>query len=461
MTFFELVFLSIFNRRKKRKRKRKVSPTLNVLFNPRSLLILYAACLPTIEYKKKKKITIMNRKRSREDENATHCSVYVGNLSPAATDLLLYMLFSHFGAVSKCRVVRNKVNPAGAGFAFVDFYTHESAAAAIATYNGQTVGDYALRLNWARGVGASDDFSNSNSMMTHQNSRASSRSGDGATSDVKLFVGDLSEQVDDSTLGEAFSSFGVLANAHVARDAATGQSRGFGFVEFSEPSAAQMAMTSMHGQMLGSRPIRVNRASLSRSFRPQHPQQPSYSSLSSSFAPPHLHQRQQAQAMLDPSNMSAYVGNLPPDVNESLLRTLFSPFGAIVSVRFSSNFGFIDYAAHASAAAAIVAMDQFNVHGRNIKVSWARSSSSSSSSSPAPPSSFVSAPIAPTALMTAADLAAAIATTKASLTASNMQAPASLPDGLPPGLPPGFDLSSAISTLDQQQHGVIKRQRLD
>ena len=76
----------------------------------------------------------------------------------------------------------------------------------------------------------------------------------------KLFVGGLSWGTDDQSLATAFESFGTVNEAKVITDRDSGRSRGFGFVTFSEASAATDAIAKMDGTDLDGRSIRVNLA---------------------------------------------------------------------------------------------------------------------------------------------------------------------------------------------------------
>jgi cold-inducible RNA-binding protein len=58
----------------------------------------------------------------------------------------------------------------------------------------------------------------------------------------KLFVGNLSETIDDPELERMFAEYGVVHAAHVVRDLRTGLSRGFGFVEMENAEEAQAAL---------------------------------------------------------------------------------------------------------------------------------------------------------------------------------------------------------------------------
>ena len=74
----------------------------------------------------------------------------------------------------------------------------------------------------------------------------------------KLFVGSLSWNTDDHSLEQAFSRFGEITDAKVITDRDSGRSRGFGFVTFADPAAAQAAMEEMNGAELDGRTLNVD-----------------------------------------------------------------------------------------------------------------------------------------------------------------------------------------------------------
>ena len=77
----------------------------------------------------------------------------------------------------------------------------------------------------------------------------------------KLFVGNLPHEVTDNELGEFVTNAGFqTASAVVIRDKATGQSRGFGFVELADGEDIERAIAGMNGQTLGGRRLTVNEA---------------------------------------------------------------------------------------------------------------------------------------------------------------------------------------------------------
>ena len=76
----------------------------------------------------------------------------------------------------------------------------------------------------------------------------------------KLYVGNLSYQVDSSELEQLFGAHGQVLSAQIINDRDTGRSKGFGFVEMSSDSEAQAAIDKLNGQDYGGRPMTVNEA---------------------------------------------------------------------------------------------------------------------------------------------------------------------------------------------------------
>ncbi|QFZ18678.1 RNA recognition motif domain-containing protein [Saccharothrix syringae] len=74
---------------------------------------------------------------------------------------------------------------------------------------------------------------------------------------TKLYVGNLAAHTSDEGLRNAFAEFGEVIDATVERDAETGNSRGFGFVEMGSPDAATAAIEGLHGRDLDGRSLAV------------------------------------------------------------------------------------------------------------------------------------------------------------------------------------------------------------
>jgi len=83
----------------------------------------------------------------------------------------------------------------------------------------------------------------------------------------KLFVGNISWDTTDESLGEAFGQFGAVEEAVIIKDKFSGRSKGFGFVTYTDDSAADAAIAEMNEKELDGRELTVNEA------RPKEPRE--------------------------------------------------------------------------------------------------------------------------------------------------------------------------------------------
>ncbi len=84
----------------------------------------------------------------------------------------------------------------------------------------------------------------------------------------KIFVGNLPWSIKNEQLRDLFAQFGEIVEAIVIQERRTGRSKGFGFVTFTTPEAADAATQEMHGKEVEGRNIVVNKAR-PREERPQ------------------------------------------------------------------------------------------------------------------------------------------------------------------------------------------------
>lgn len=75
---------------------------------------------------------------------------------------------------------------------------------------------------------------------------------------VKLYVGNLSYNLNEDELRELFMTFGQIASVNIIKDRVTGKSRGFGFVEMVEENDAKNAIANLNGQEIKGLKIKVN-----------------------------------------------------------------------------------------------------------------------------------------------------------------------------------------------------------
>jgi RNA recognition motif-containing protein len=81
----------------------------------------------------------------------------------------------------------------------------------------------------------------------------------------KIYVGNLSFNVDSDQLTNVFAEFGSVASANVIMDRDTGRSKGFGFVEMATDGEAMTAIEKLNGMELSGRAMNISEA------KPQEP----------------------------------------------------------------------------------------------------------------------------------------------------------------------------------------------
>ncbi|KAI9511361.1 hypothetical protein F5148DRAFT_975281 [Russula earlei] len=172
-----------------------------------------------------------------QDDRNQEATVYLGNLDERCTDALIWELMLQAGPVVNVHLPKDRISMAHQGFGFCEFLTEEDAEYACKIMNQIKLWGKPIRVNKA--------------------------SSDKKQLDVgaNLFIGSLDENVDERLLYDTFSAFGMMATtAKIARDAQTGQSKGYGFVSYTDFESADAAIESMNGQFLMNKPITVQYA---------------------------------------------------------------------------------------------------------------------------------------------------------------------------------------------------------
>lgn len=77
---------------------------------------------------------------------------------------------------------------------------------------------------------------------------------------MNIYVGNLSREVSEADLRQAFEAFGQVTRAAIVKDKFTGEARGFGFVEMPNDTEAQAAMSALNGKDMKGRVLTVNEA---------------------------------------------------------------------------------------------------------------------------------------------------------------------------------------------------------
>jgi RNA recognition motif-containing protein len=77
---------------------------------------------------------------------------------------------------------------------------------------------------------------------------------------MNIYVGNLSFEVTEEDLQEAFEAFGQIESVKIIKDNYNGRSKGFGFVEMSNNAEAQSAISALNDKELKGRTLKVNTA---------------------------------------------------------------------------------------------------------------------------------------------------------------------------------------------------------
>ncbi|RSL59149.1 hypothetical protein CEP54_007444 [Fusarium duplospermum] len=287
-------------------------------------------------------------------------ALYVGGLDQRVTEDVLRQIFETTGHVQNVKIIPDK-NARGYNYGFVEYDDPGAAERAMQTLNGRRVHQSEIRVNWA-----------------YQSNTANKED---TSNHFHIFVGDLSNEVNDEVLLQAFSAFGSVSEARVMWDMKTGRSRGYGFVAFRDRPDAEKALSSMDGEWLGSRAIRCNWAN--QKGQPSMAQQQAMQAMGMTPTTPYGHHQFPAHGVASyeviltqtPSwQTTCYVGNLTPYTTPNDVVPLFQNFGFVVESRFQADrgFAFIKMDTHENAAMAICQMNGYNVNGRPLKCSWGK-----------------------------------------------------------------------------------------
>ena len=77
---------------------------------------------------------------------------------------------------------------------------------------------------------------------------------------MNIYVGNLSYEVTEEDLKEAFEGFGQIESVKIIKDNYSGRSKGFGFVEMANNADAQSAIDGLNDKELKGRTLKVNKA---------------------------------------------------------------------------------------------------------------------------------------------------------------------------------------------------------
>jgi cold-inducible RNA-binding protein len=86
---------------------------------------------------------------------------------------------------------------------------------------------------------------------------------------TKLYVGNLSYEIENADLENLFSASGTVVTVNIVKDRDSGRVKGFGFVEMTNSSEANLAIENLNETEFMGRNIKVNLALENRNSRPR------------------------------------------------------------------------------------------------------------------------------------------------------------------------------------------------
>lgn len=85
---------------------------------------------------------------------------------------------------------------------------------------------------------------------------------------MNLYVGNLSREVTEDDLKQAFQAFGAVDSINIIKDKFSGVPRGFAFVEMPVQAEAEAAIAGLKGKEIKGRSVDVNEARPRQERRP-------------------------------------------------------------------------------------------------------------------------------------------------------------------------------------------------
>ena len=74
----------------------------------------------------------------------------------------------------------------------------------------------------------------------------------------RIYVGSINFEIKEDTIKQSFIPFGPIKSVNLSWDPVTNKHKGFSFIEYEVPEAAQLALEQMNGVMIGGRNIKVS-----------------------------------------------------------------------------------------------------------------------------------------------------------------------------------------------------------
>lgn len=256
-------------------------------------------------------------------------NIFIKNLDKTIDNKAMYDTFSAFGNILSCKVAQDEQGNSK-GYGFVHFETEEAAVNAITKVNGMLlngkkvfVGRFIPRKDRERELGEKAKYF------------------------TNVYIKNFGDDMSDEKLLEMFSKYGKVTS-HKVMSNDDGKSRGFGFVCFEDPEAAESACDDMNGKEMSGKTLFVGRAQKRNERQTE---------LRRKFEQMKIERLNRYQGV------NLYVKNLDDTIDDERLRKEFAPYGTITSAKVmteggrNKGFGFVCFSSPEEATKAVTEMN--------------------------------------------------------------------------------------------------------
>jgi polyadenylate-binding protein len=256
-------------------------------------------------------------------------SLYVGDLGSDVKEGDLFEIFNKLGAVSSIRVCKDAITRRSLGYAYVNYLSQADAEKALETLNHAPIKGRLCRVMWS------------------QRDPSLRKSGKG-----NVFIKNLDKTITTKNLYDTFLQFGGIVSCKIAFDEKSGESKGYGFIQFTTQDAADLAIQNVNGMLLKNQKV---------------------------FVAQFVSRKERLAANASKKFTNVYVKNLPDNYDDLKLKELFATYGEIKSSVLMKGgelknklFGFVNFDKAEQAEQSVDALNNNTLDGKVLYVSRAQ-----------------------------------------------------------------------------------------
>ncbi|KAH7889348.1 hypothetical protein F5I97DRAFT_1964641 [Phlebopus sp. FC_14] len=272
-------------------------------------------------------------------------NIFIKNLDEQIDNKALHDTFAAFGNVLSCKVATDEQGRSK-GYGYVHYETAEAAEGAIKAVNGMLLNDKKVYVG-------------------HHISRKERQSklDEMKAQFTNLYVKNVDLAVTQEEFQELFQKHGNVTSAVIQVDE-SGNSKGFGFVNYETHEEAQAAVDNLNDFEVNGKKLFVSRAQKKAEREEE---------LRRSY------EQAKMEKLSKYAGVNLYIKNLEDDVDDEKLRAEFEPFGTITSCKVmrddkgtSKGFGFVCFSSPDEATKAVAEMNNKMIGSKPLYVSLAQ-----------------------------------------------------------------------------------------